>query len=72
MSDKRSSRIPRRFAHVKDGCHGKLRYDTMDQAQYEIDRALDFRGETLRAYECRKCEKIHLSSQKKRFTSKGD
>ena len=53
----------------KDSCTGKLHYPNMRQAEFEIERARNLRGETLRAYEYGKCGKIHLTSQEKRSGS---
>ncbi len=50
----------------KDGCAGKLHYSDSMQAAMEIERAGLLRGETLRAYDCKYCGKIHLTSQEKR------
>ena len=48
--------------HRKDSCAGKLRYSTLDEAEIEIERAETYRGETLRAYLCERCENYHLTS----------
>lgn len=41
---------------------GKLRYRDVEEAQFEIDRAKLYRDETLRAYICTECGKVHLTS----------
>lgn len=56
----------RRSRWQKTGCTGKLHYNTLDEAEQEIDRAKTFRGETLRAYLCSLCGSFHLTSQPKR------
>lgn len=48
--------------HHKGMCAGKLRYRTMNEAEMEIERARDCRGEELRAYDCPRCGNIHLTS----------
>ncbi len=65
MSNKRSFKTSRRYSHGKDSCKSKLHYPTMAQAELEIERARTYRGETLRAYACGKCGKIHLTSKEK-------
>ncbi len=47
--------------HRKDSCARKLRYDSLREAQFEIDRAWELRREILRAYTCDKCPSIHLT-----------
>lgn len=42
------------------GCSGKLRYSTAKQAQFEIDRAKEYRGVTLYLYPCG--DHFHLTS----------
>lgn len=49
--------------HRKDACTGKLRYRTLNEADFEIDRARVLRGEVLRAYLCNRCGRFHLTSQ---------
>lgn len=42
------------------GCKKKLRYKSLKEAQFEIDRALTYRGEELRVYECG--DHLHLTA----------
>lgn len=46
----------------KNSCAGKLRYRTFAEAELEIDRARQFRGERLRSYACHSCGNVHLTS----------
>lgn len=48
--------------HTKRRCSGKLRYRNEAEANLEIERAMKFRGETLRAYNCYICGNLHLTS----------
>ena len=64
MPNLRKPHSRRRF-HQKDSCAGKYRYLSLSQAEMEIVRANELRGEILRAYDCLKCGKIHLTSKEK-------
>jgi len=57
--------------HAKSQCSGKARYRDVNQAQFEIDRAKQFRSETLRAYICHRCGAVHLTSMSLQEYRKG-
>ena len=52
--------------HQKRACAGKLKYQTLNEAEMEIERAATYRSEVLRAYRCDHCNAFHLSSKPKR------
>ena len=51
-----------RAKHRKTACAGKLRYRTVAEAELEIARASEYRGETLHTYTCPHCGNLHLTA----------